>query len=263
MLSYQHIFHAGNLADVHKHSLLAWVLDYMTRKDKPLTYLETHAGRGLYDLTHEAARKTGEAEQGIGVAEDWFKADHPYAKVLSRIHEKHGPNAYPGSPIIAAESLRAMDNIHLAELHPQEADALRDAMKPYGAVIRQQDGFATNLSLCPPEPRRGLLLIDPSFEVKDDYRTIPDFMAKLNRKWNVGVIMLWYPILLDGPHRAMVKALRRTFPDGARSEVHFPPARKGHRMVGSGLFVVNPPYGFDEEAKKISALFAALPSAPM
>ena len=263
MLSYQHIYHAGNLADVHKHSLLAWVLEYLTRKDKPLTYIETHAGRGLYDLTADAARKTGEAEKGIGIAADWFGADHPYRQVLDRIRDKHGPNAYPGSPLIAAESLRPMDNIHLAELHPAEAEGLRAAMKPYGAVIREQDGFAATMSLCPPEPRRGVLLIDPSFEVKDDYRTIPDFMAKLNRKWNVGVIILWYPILLDGPHRAMVRTLQKTFPDGAGHEVHFPPARKGHRMVGSGLFVVNPPFGLWDEATKLSALFAALPKDPM
>lgn len=255
MLSYQHIYHAGNLADVHKHSLLAWVLAYMTRKDKPLSYIETHAGRGLYDLTDAAALKTGEAAKGISLAADWFVADHPYSAVLQRIRAKHGPDAYPGSPVIAAESLRPMDNIHLSELHPQEFAALQTNMAPYGGFFRQSDGWEMALSLCPPEPRRGLLLIDPSFEVKTDYQTIPKTIAQIHRKWGVGVVMLWYPILTDALHKPMVAALKDALPEGIAHEVSFPPARAGHRMVGSGLFIVNPPYGFEEEAARLSALF--------
>ncbi|MEL7180226.1 MAG: 23S rRNA (adenine(2030)-N(6))-methyltransferase RlmJ [Pseudomonadota bacterium] len=255
MLSYQHIYHAGNLADVHKHSMLAWALSYMTRKDKPLSYLETHAGRGLYDLADAAALKTGEAAKGIALAQDWFAPDHPYAQVLARIQDKHGPNAYPGSPLIAAEALRPMDSIHLSELHPQEFAALRTNMAPHGGVFRQKDGWDMAMSLCPPEPRRGFLLIDPSFEVKSDYDTIPGIIAKLHRKWGVGVIMLWYPILTDAPHRAMIKALQKVIPDALTHEVSFPPARPGHRMVGSGLFVVNAPYGFKEQAQLLTALF--------
>ena len=122
MLSYQHIYHAGNLADVHKHSLLAWMLAYLTRKDKPLTYLETHSGRALYDLQDDAALKTGEAQQGIAKALSWFAADHPYASVLAKIKAAHGAQAYPGSPLIAAQMLRATDQIHLAELSGGQAD---------------------------------------------------------------------------------------------------------------------------------------------
>ena len=256
MLSYQHSYHAGNLADVHKHSLLAWVLSYMIRKDKPLSYLETHAGRGLYDLSDEAATKTGEAAQGIAVAADWFAVDHPYAQVLKAIQSKHGASAYPGSPLVAAEILRPMDNIHLSELHPQEFAALQSNMSPYGGIYRQRDGWEMALSLCPPDPRRGLLLIDPSFEVKSDYQDIPTIMAKVHRKWAVGLQMLWYPILTDAPHRPMIDALQSAIPEGIVHEVSFPPARDGHRMVGSGLFVVNAPYGFAEEAAKVSALFS-------
>ncbi len=255
MLSYQHIYHAGNLADVHKHSLLAWALSYMTRKDKPLTYLETHAGRGLYDLTDDAALKTGEAAKGIVLAADWFAADHPYAQVLSRVRKANGQNAYPGSPFVAAESLRPMDNIHLSELHPQEFAALKSNMASYGGIFRQQDGWEMALSVCPPDPRRGLLLIDPSFEVKTDYQTVPKTIAQIHRKWGVGVIMLWYPILTDAPHKPMIQELKDALPEGFTHEVKFPPARPGHRMVGSGLFVVNAPYGFEEEAARVSNLF--------
>ena len=255
MLSYQHIYHAGNLADVHKHSLLAWALAYMTRKDKPLSYLETHAGRGLYDLQDAAALKTGEADKGIALAQDWFAPDHPYAQVLARIRTRHGTSAYPGSPVIAAESLRPVDMIHLSELHPQEFAALQGNMAPYGGIFRQKDGWEMAMSLCPPEPRRGLLLIDPSFEVKSDYDTIPGLITKLHRKWGVGVIMLWYPILTDAPHNPMIRALQTALPEALTHEVRFPPARPGHRMVGSGLFVVNAPYGFAQEAARLTALF--------
>ena len=263
MLSYQHGYHAGNLADVHKHSLLAWMLDYMTRKDKPLSYLETHAGRGLYDLADPAAVKTGEAAQGIAVAQDWFAVDHPYAQALARIRAAHGPQAYPGSPLVAAELLRPMDNIHLAELHPQEFAALQTAMSPYGAVIRQRDGWEMALSLSPPDPRRGLLLIDPSYEVKSDYQTIPGTLTKLHRKWGVGVLALWYPILTDAPHLPMIRALQAALPDALVHEVSFPPARPGHRMIGSGMFIVNPPYGLDEEGARLSALFHDRLKEPM
>lgn len=111
MLSYQHLYHAGNLADVHKHALLAWVLDYLTAKDKPLTYIESHAGRGLYDLSAPEAVKTGEAAQGIGRLEAQIDPEHPYRRILERVRLARGADAYPGSPMIAALSLRDSDSV--------------------------------------------------------------------------------------------------------------------------------------------------------
>ncbi|PRZ47508.1 23S rRNA (adenine(2030)-N(6))-methyltransferase RlmJ [Tritonibacter scottomollicae] len=259
MLSYQHIYHAGNLADVQKHALLAWILEYMTRKDKPLSYLETHAGRALYDLSSAEAVKTGEAARGIDIARDWFPADHPYARVLDSVQAAHGPTSYPGSPRIATEVLRPIDNVHLAELHPQEAQALRASMRGSGAKVHVQDGFEMAQSLAPPEPRRGVLLIDPSYEIKSDYSRIPGIIGKLHRKWNVGVIVLWYPILTDGPHKRMLTALEaQGLPGTLLHEVRFPPAREGHRMIGSGLFVVNAPFGLREETQRLDRRFSAL-----
>jgi 23S rRNA (adenine2030-N6)-methyltransferase len=257
MLSYQHAYHAGNLADVHKHALLAWALDYLTVKDKPLTYMETHAGRGLYDLSSAEADKTGEAAVGITKAETWLPADHPYRRRLAEVRALHGAMAYPGSPLIAAASLRDGDVMHLCELHPQEFRALEANLTPWGAHIRQVDGLEAALSLTPPTPRRGLMLIDPSWEVKADYDTIPKTIAKVAKRWNVGIIALWYPILLDIPHVPMLDALTRDFPEALRSEVRFPPMREGHRMAGSGMFIVNPPYGMAEEAARLLAVFEA------
>ncbi|WP_299029857.1 23S rRNA (adenine(2030)-N(6))-methyltransferase RlmJ [uncultured Sulfitobacter sp.] len=258
MLSYQHIYHAGNLADVHKHSLLAWMLEYLTRKDKPLSYIETHAGRALYDLGADEALKTGEAAAGIAVARNWFAKDHPYARVLARVEDEDGAKAYPGSPLIASHLLRPTDHIHLAELHPQEHSALALAMSPTGAKIHLRDGFETAFALCPPTPRRGLLLIDPSYEIKTDYVDIFRHIAKLHRAWNVGIIALWYPILTNGAHLDMLNALTTQHKGALRHEVRFPPARPGHGMVGSGMFVLNPPYGLSDEAQRLAARYAKL-----
>ena len=255
MLSYQHAYHAGNLADVHKHALLAWALAYLTAKDKPLTYIETHAGRGLYDLSGAEADKTGEAAVGIARAEAWLSEDHPYRRRLAQVRAHHGAQAYPGSPLIAATSLRTGDVMQLCELHPQEFRALEANLAPWGANVRQVDGLEAALILTPPTPRRGLMLIDPSYEVKDDYDTIPKIIAKVVKRWNVGIIALWYPILLDIPHVPMVAALTREFPEGLTSEVRFAPMRHGHRMAGSGMFFVNPPYGLAEEAARLHAVF--------
>jgi 23S rRNA (adenine2030-N6)-methyltransferase len=256
MLSYQHIYHAGNLADVHKHALLARMLDYLVQKDKPLSYIETHAGRGLYRLDAPEAIKTGEAAQGVARLDARFGKDNPYARRLAEVRARYGAEAYPGSPLIAALTLRDGDTIHLAELHPRENAALREVMGPWGAHVRAEDGFAMALALCPPMPRRGLMLIDPSYEVKADYDTIPKRLAAIHAKWNVGVLTLWYPILGSQAHLPMLAALERAFPDALRHEVAFPPAREGHRMTGSGLFVVNPPFGLADWAREVDAVFA-------
>lgn len=261
MLSYQHIYHAGNLADVQKHALLAWMLAYLTRKDKPLSYIETHAGRGLYQLDAPEAVKTGEAEQGITrvMAGQELAADHPLHRALSETRKQHGEAAYPGSPLIAASLLRPGDAMHFAELHPRENAALRSALRPWKAKVHQQDGFELALSLAPPAPRRGLMLIDPSYEIKTDYARIPGIISQLHKKWNVGVIALWYPLLKDNTHIPMLDALEALDLSGAlRSEVSFPPVREGHRMVGSGMFVVNAPFGAEEEAAKLTGVIKGL-----
>ena len=261
MLSYQHAYHAGSLADVHKHALLSVMLARLAEKDKPLSYLETHAGRGLYALDGAEAHKTGEAAQGILSVEKrgWFGPSHPYAQMLARVRTTHGAMAYPGSPLIAGQLLRPDDRIIVAELHPQEYAALIEAMLPYPVAARKTDGVQMALALTPPEPRRGLLLIDPSFEVKDEYASLPRLIAQVHRKWNVGIIALWYPILADMRHRPMLAELdAAAFPKALRHEVRFPPARDGHSMVGSGMFIVNTPYGLTDEAQRLSGLFAGL-----
>lgn len=256
MLSYQHIYHAGNAADLHKHALLAWMLDYLTAKDKPLSYIETHAGRGLYDLGSVEARKTGEAEAGIFRAEraGSLAKDHPLMRALAWVRAGYGDRAYPGSPLISQYFLRDGDSSHLAELHPAEHEALAGVAGD-GKLYRR-DGFEMARAVTPPMPRRGLMLVDPSYEVKADYATIPGFLREISRKWNVGTLALWYPVLTDKRQQNMVETLREGFPEALISQVGFAPARPGHGMIGSGMFVVNPPWGLAEEAARIEVIFA-------
>lgn len=261
MLSYQHGYHAGNLADVHKHAVLAAALDYMTQKDKPLSYLETHAGRGAYDLAAPEALKTGEAAAGIARVERGFAPDHPYLHALSVARARFGATAYPGSPLVAASLLRPGDRIQLCERHPAELSALRVAMEPLGARIHAGDGYQLLRALLPPEPRRGIVVIDPSYETPEDYTDMPGVIAGILRRWNVAVVMLWYPLLSVQRHEAMLSALEAAHPGALRHEVRFAPVRAGHKMVGSGLFVINPPFGLhlcaDDVARVIGAGAAA------
>lgn len=260
MLSYQHAYHAGNLADVHKHAVLALVLAYMAQKSKPISYLETHAGRGLYDLSSKEALKTGEAASGVGAILNQFAPEHPYRRVVERVRAEHGPDAYPGSPLFAADMAqdidRTGDRLQLAELHPKEHEALVDVMPRSGVHIYKEDGFPWAARLCPPTPRRGLMMIDPSYELAHDYTGIAGFIEGLHGLWPVGVIMLWYPILDSGEHEEMVDAIMATrYKDTLCHEVMFKKAARHHRLKGSGMIVINAPYTLGQQLAELDGIF--------
>ena len=233
MLSYQHGYHAGGPADIHKHRALAAMLSLLTQKERPITYMETHAGRGLYDLTSAQAVKTGDWRAGIGKAE---RDDHPFWTALDRVRDYFGPDSYPGSPLIAQALLREQDRCVLMELHPAEHAALVDAID---AEVHRRDGFEGVLALSPPVPRRGLVLIDPSYEVKTEYAAVVDFVKALLVKWQEATVMVWYPILPDKRHQEMVDAL-----GGLADETRFA-QHKGRGMEGSGVVILNAPYGVE------------------
>lgn len=243
MLSYQHAYHAGNMADIHKHECLAKILSAMVKKDKPLTYIETHSGRGLYDLKSTEAEKTGEAKAGILKA-DLSGLSPTYEQVILATQTRYGISSYPGSPMIAQTILRDCDYLHLCELHPQEFSHLQQAMGSDKRVtLYHDDGLKKALKLCPPTPRRGVLMIDPSYEIKAEYDALPDFIAHIHRRWNVGVIILWYPILPSNAHKAMIDTLEKLdFPKTHKDEVMFDTGLDNHRLKGSGLFIINMPW---------------------
>ena len=237
MLSYQHAYHAGNAADLHKHAALAALLVRLTAKDRGITYLETHAGRALYDLRGAEAAKTGEAAAGVGAAT--VAEGSPFGRALAATQVAQGERVYPGSPMIAAQLLRAQDRLILMERHPQEAAALKRAMRGRAAV-HARDGYEGALGVTPPVPRRGLVLIDPSYETKEEYAQVAGFVPRLSKRWPEAAVLVWYPVLAAGRHEALYAL------SGARHEVAFAPTRPGG-MGGSGLILVNPPYGAEAD----------------
>jgi 23S rRNA (adenine2030-N6)-methyltransferase len=252
MLSYQHIYHAGCLADVHKHAALCALLNIMVQKEKPLTYIETHAGRGFYDMRAPEAQKTGEYLSGIMrvKSEKWFDKNHPYESALATIEQSKESNIYPGSALFARTILRTEDKMHLMELHPQEFHHLRTNMHGTGANIYQKDGYENLLSLSPPTPRRGIVFIDPSYEIKSEYQTVPSIVEKLLKRWPVAVICIWYPHLAAGLYKEMLKNLHElNIEKSGNFDIDFSKEKKG--MRGSGLFLANMPFGAEDAINNV------------
>ncbi len=239
MLSYQHMYHAGSLADVHKHILLARALTHLTRDPAPLLYAETHAGRGRYNLDAPEARKTGEAAAGIDtlLRERRIGEGEPF---LAALRQFQGQNRrlYPGSPALAAQLLRRNDALWLWELHPREHAVLARLFARDRRVqvfhANGQIGLPLRLPPKPPAPRRGLLLIDPSYEIKDEYAALPAFVRRLRQRWAQAAGLLWYPMLPAGRHTAMVQSLTAGQTDLAVHETVWGDPDTGTGLYGSG-----------------------------
>ncbi len=256
MLSYQHGYHAGNFADVIKHIALSRLLNYLTAKDKPLFYLETHAGSGQYDLKNKQAEKTGEYKQGIKLIWPDRKSLAPvfkdYIQAIIKLNEQDGIRLYPGSPYLAINALRMQDRLYFCELHPTEYDAL-DKMAHFNKKVHldNTDGIKMMSALLPPPEKRGLIFIDPSFEIKDEYKTIPVALKQAVARFSTGVYCLWYPVV----NRKLTDQLVRGMKDiGAKNalriEFNLTLARVGG-MTGCGLWIINPPYTFAAEIKTV------------
>lgn len=258
MLSYQHAYHAGGPADLHKHLILAALLDRLTAKPRPISYAETHAGRGLYDLSAPESVRTGEAAAGIArLAPD---PGSPFGRALAAIRAEHGAQAYPGSPLLAATLLRPDDHLALMELHPAEHAALRQVFRNRPDIdIHRRDGYEGVLALAPMKPRKGLVLIDPSYEIKDEYAALPGFVRTLIAKWPEATVMIWYPLLPAGRHLRMLAGLAPLRP--LIDEAAFvPPPPRG--MTGSGVALLNAPWGtpalLDRTRTETAGLLASL-----
>ena len=237
LLSYQHAYHAGGPADLHKHIVLAELLARLTAKPRGIAYVETHAGRGLYDLAAPEALKTGEAAQGIArLAPD---PATPFGRALAAVRAEAGPDRLPR---LAARRPRAPPPAGPADAHgaaPRRARRPRRGRVP-GAAIHRRDGFEGVLALAPFRPRRGLVLVDPSYEVKSDYAAAAAFVRRLVAKWPEAAVLVWYPLLPEARHRELLAALAPL--PFLRDEVAFDP-RPARGMTGSGLALVNAPHG--------------------
>jgi 23S rRNA (adenine2030-N6)-methyltransferase len=242
MLSYRHAFHAGSPADVLKHAVLAFVLGVAARKRGPLYVLDTHAGAGSYDLASAPAEKTGEARTGVlrlwETPGPWPALLEPYATVLE------GAERYPGSPLIAAAMLRPGDRLDLVELHTTDHAALAEMFGGMeGVRVARDDGLAAMRHLLPPRERRGIVLIDPSYEIKTEFDEVVDAIADAHRRFPTGTYILWYPVIERPRTTALLDALRATgIRAQYRMELGLTPDTEGRGMTGSGLVVVNPPF---------------------
>jgi len=250
MLSYQHAYHAGNAADVHKHLVLVMLLRHLKQKDKPFSFIDTHAGRGLYDLESAEARKTREAENGVlrlSLADDAPEPVREYLRIVFASNRQRPIRFYPGSAAIARAMLRDDDRAMLLELHPQEAAALRRfvASDPRFS-LHVRDCYEALPALLPPPIRRGLVLIDPSYEMKTEYVDVVRLLGRALHRWASGIYLLWYPLLPAAQDRVLRRQIERLAPPKMLiSEYTF--AARGDGLQGSGLVIVNSPWQFDQE----------------
>jgi 23S rRNA (adenine2030-N6)-methyltransferase len=249
-MNYQHIYHAGNFADVAKHAGLLFCLDALKRKDAAFFAMDTHAGRGLYDLQAPEVRKAGEAERGVQRLIETSLDAAPLTEYFAAIGARRGKRLaqYPGSPALIAGRLRAQDRALFVELMPAEARATEREIQSVGRVRTDiGDGYAALRAFLPPEERRGLVLIDPPYESLDELKLMLQAFGDAYRRWPSGVYLMWYPIR-SRAQRAMVHARFEALrvPKMLMADLAIHPDDAGVGLAGSGLMIVNPPYGADD-----------------
>ena len=256
MLAYRHQFHAGNFADVFKHALLARLLLALRRKDKPFLYLDTHAGAGLYDLEHPWAKKNAEYRAGIGRifgSEDVPPLAAPYLEAVRAENPDGRLRRYPGSPLIARGLLRAGDRAILSELNKKDCAQLEALFaRDRRVVVRLMDGYQSLKAHLPPKERRGLVLIDSSFDRKHEFERLSEALRTAHERWATGVYAVWFPFMEPA---AMRDFERRIAACGVRRilwlDLRLGEESTGERLDGCGMVVVNSPYGFAEEAASL------------
>ena len=239
-MNYRHSYHAGNFADVVKHLAEVAILVHLEKKETPFAVIDSHAGRGSYDLDSDEALKTGEAASGIQVL-DGLSGSPLVDRYLSLVEE--GRRTYPGSPLIAAKMLRPQDRLVAVEKHPEEAEALKKTLSPWRkARVEEGDGYARLASLLPPPERRGLVLIDPPFEAPNEFESLARAVRGALRRFTTGIYLVWYPIKADAAARAFEGEVLM----GARKALKIEAAIDAPegKLARAGVLVINPPFGF-------------------
>jgi 23S rRNA (adenine2030-N6)-methyltransferase len=268
MLSYRHAFHAGNHADVLKHFVLMQLIQHLGQKDTPFHFIDTHAGAGLYALDQGYAAKSAESETGI--ARLWTRSDLPaalaeYINLVKELNPNGKLRHYPGSPWIAHTLLREQDRIRLFELHPTDFKILKDNFRELNkqqiesrargtrVMLDQDDGFVGLKALLPPPSRRALVLIDPPYEVKTDYRSVTDTLTDALKRFATGTYAIWYPVLHRNESRLLSQRMRR-FPATQWLDVTLSvsgDSPDGFGLRSSGMFVLNPPWTLEATLKEV------------
>jgi len=271
MLAYRHLFHAGSFADVFKHALLAQLVLMLGRKDKPFFCLDTHAGIGRYDLTHAWAQKN--KEYNTGIARIWTRNDAPpvLAPYLDAVRAENPDGRlrwYPGSPRIVRRFMRAHDRLALTELNKKDFETLAGLFDGDRQVqVRLMDGYQALKAFLPPRERRGLVFVDSSFDRAKEFTRLTRGLVEAHRTFATGVYALWYPLMEVPAMRVFERDVAST---GIRKimllEISLLQVNWSGGMRGSGLLVVNPPFGFEVTARTIIAwlheVLAQQPAAP-
>ncbi|PKU26171.1 23S rRNA (adenine(2030)-N(6))-methyltransferase RlmJ [Telmatospirillum siberiense] len=250
-MNYRHAYHAGNFADVVKHAALALVIEHLRKKDTPFSVIDTHAGTGCYDLLGTEAGKTGEYQDGIARLLDGPALPALFDGYLSAVRAVNPDwprlRFYPGSPRIARSLLRPGDRLALVELHPEDARALKREFAGDGQVgVHAGDAYTALKALLPPKERRGLVLIDPPFEVTDEFQRIARGLGQALRRWPTGIYGIWYPIKAPEPVERFLGEIATFGRPCFTVELFRTPPDDPSRLNGSGLLLINPPWKLDE-----------------
>lgn len=257
-MNYRHIYHAGSFADIFKHCILIALLNALLEKPKALTYLETHAGIGLYNLNSEAAQKTKEYESGLNKLKN-LKSPPKFIEEFLKLAEKI-PGFYPGSPLIAAELLRVDDKMILCELHKDDCASLKllfsDMKHP--AAIHCLDGYQGLKAFTPPTPRRGLVLIDPPFEVESEIDDLITGLKTGMERWPNATYAIWYPIKNTDQHVLLIRALRKLNLQYLNPTLIVNSDKTSTKLIGTGMVIINPPFGCENKINEISKALAKI-----
>src|SRR5229473_4728594 len=264
LMNYRHAFHAGGFADVVKHVVLVRILTYLQDKPAPFRVIDTHAGAGLYDLTGDEARRGGEWLTGIArlmqarFSEDVAPLTKPYLDIVRAFNRPGDLEAYPGSPLIARALLRPQDRLTACEVEPKARKRLIDALRrDTQARVVDLDGWVALPAFVPPKERRGLVLIDPPYEQKDEFERLGAGFAEAFAKWPTGSYLLWYPVksrrAADNLARHVAEVVGTGAPPGKclRLEFSVAPQAAGAALNSAGLLIVNPPWTLAGELKAI------------
>lgn len=258
-MNYRHIYHAGNFADVLKHAVLARIITYLKRKDKAFRVIDSHAGAGLYDLSSTEAQKTGEWQFGIQrlfdaeLPKDVAHLLEPYLSVVRDLNPHGRIESYPGSPIIARALFRKQDRLSAIELHPADAEKLKQVFDgDHQTRVTALDGWLALGAHLPPKERRGLVLVDPPFEKDGEYDRLVDGLARACGRWQSGTYCLWYPVKTGAPVAGFHNKLRAvSVAPVLCAELHVYEEGETTGLSGSGVVIVNPPYILESELKTL------------
>jgi 23S rRNA (adenine2030-N6)-methyltransferase len=255
-MNYRHAYHAGNHADVLKHAVLARVIEHMKKKAKPFRVIDAHAGVGLYDLAGIEAGKTGEWQRGIGMLSEPLSSEAeallaPYRKVIADLNPQGGVRVYPGSPELALRLMREGDGLIANELHPQDAIALeRHFIHDRRAEVISMDAETCLKARLPPPERRGVILIDPPYEVKDEAEKALRMLAQGLRRFAQGIYLVWYPLKADTTAETILAGVAGlNVPASLKVEIRVREAFTGGGLAGSGIAILNAPYKLDDELR--------------